>query len=125
MTMTVDKQNCDFHRQLCNDLNQLYAAKNADYGDSFHETFLDEGWAMVRIRLGDKYRRICELTRRSTQKVADESLRDTLIDLANYALMAVMELDREKKAGAKVASPFVEVPNETITRTPSNQESQN
>lgn len=28
--------------------------------------------------------------------VNDESVRDTLIDLANYAIMTVMEIDRDK-----------------------------
>lgn len=81
------------HKTLCNFLNDLYARKNADYGDSFHLSFEQEGMAMPRIRLGDKYNRFCALTRGNKQQVNDESVRDTLIDLANYALMTVLELD--------------------------------
>lgn len=86
------------HRKLCLDLNALYLAKNTDYGDAFHTLFLQEGIATSRIRLGDKYYRFCSLTRgENEQQVTDESVRDTLIDLANYALMSVMELDRLDK----------------------------
>lgn len=84
------------HKELCLQLNDLYARKNADYGDSFHISFEQEGMAMPRIRLGDKYNRFCSLTRNGKQQVNDESIRDTLIDLANYALMTVLELDEEQ-----------------------------
>lgn len=83
------------HLNICSELNNLYARKNADYGDSFHQTFLEEGWAMPRIRLSDKLSRFKTLSRADAeQQVKSESLRDTLIDLANYAIMSVMELDR-------------------------------
>lgn len=88
--------NVEQHDAVCRELNQLYKQKNQDYGDSFHETFLEEGMAMSRIRLTDKLNRFKKLTRHeSVQNVANESVRDTLIDLANYAIMTVMELDRE------------------------------
>lgn len=90
------------HRKIVMGLNELYAKKNADYGDSFHETFKEEGMAMARIRLSDKLNRFKSLTRSKSQQVADESVRDTLLDLANYAIMTVIEMDREAdaKAGA-------------------------
>ena len=81
------------HKVLCDELNALYARKNNDYGDSFHISFVEEGMAMPRIRLGDKFNRFKALSRGAEQKVADESIRDTLIDLANYALMTIMELE--------------------------------
>lgn len=81
------------HKILCEEINDLYAKKNHDYGDSFHKSFLEEGMAMVRIRLGDKFNRFKTLSRNTDQKVMDESIRDTLIDLANYAMMAVLEID--------------------------------
>ena len=82
------------HEELCAYLNTLYAKKNHDYGDSFHEMFLEEGWASSRIRLTDKLNRFKQLTKNpESQQIKDESVRDTLIDLANYALMSVMELD--------------------------------
>ena len=102
----------EHHADICQELHDLYTRKNHDYGDSFHETYLEEGLAMARIRLSDKLNRFKTLSRASqdissghamvfdkdfAQHVADESLRDTLIDLANYAIMTVMELDREKE----------------------------
>ena len=81
------------HKQICLALNNLYANKNHDYGDSFHQTFVEEGMAMPRIRLGDKFNRFKTLSRNGEQKVNDESIRDTLIDLANYAIMTVLEME--------------------------------
>lgn len=81
------------HLNICNEINRLYARKNHDYGDSFHLTFVEEGMAMARIRLGDKFNRFKTLSRGGDQKVNDESIRDTLIDLANYAIMTVLEME--------------------------------
>lgn len=88
------------HAAVCNELNALFARKNADYGDAFHTSFLEEGLAMARIRLGDKLARFKNLSRSNVQMVSDESIRDTLIDLANYAVMTVMELDNAKQEDA-------------------------
>lgn len=81
------------HKIICEEINDLYARKNHDYGDSFHQTFVEEGMAMARIRLGDKFNRFKTLSRGVDQKVNDESIRDTLIDLANYAIMTVVEME--------------------------------
>lgn len=83
----------ELHRKICEELNALYEKKNHDYGDSFHLTFLEEGLAMSRIRLGDKLSRFKTLSKQTDRKVDDESLRDTLLDLANYAIMTVLEID--------------------------------
>lgn len=104
--MNEDKVMC--HKELCDGLNQLYARKNHDYGDSFHQTFVEEGLAMARIRLGDKFSRFKTLSRISPtdstqQQVTDESIRDTLLDLANYAIMTVLELDQ---AEAERTEPY-------------------
>ena len=81
------------HLNICNEINRLYARKNHDYGDSFHQTFVEEGMDMARIRLGDKFNRFKTLSRGGDHKVNDESIRDTLIDLANYAIMTVLEME--------------------------------
>ena len=83
------------HKKICDELNTLYAKKNHDYGDSFHISFVEEGMAMPRIRLGDKFNRFKNLSRNNKQEVNDESLRDTLIDLANYAIMTILEMENE------------------------------
>lgn len=81
------------HMELCKELNALYERKNHDYGDSFHQSFEEEGVAMVRIRLSDKLNRFKTLTRNGGRQVKDESIRDTLMDLANYSIMAIMEME--------------------------------
>ena len=91
--MTTTKTKVQMHREICEEINDLYARKNHDYGDSFHQTFVEEGMAMARIRLGDKVNRFKTLSRSGEQKVDDESIRDTLIDLANYAIMTVLEME--------------------------------
>lgn len=88
-------KNVIHHGAICCELNELYEKKNRDYGDSFHKTYLEEGMAMARIRLTDKLERFKKLTREGGQEVKDESIRDTLIDMANYAIMTAMEVDGE------------------------------
>lgn len=83
----------EMHEKICRELTELYRRKNADYGGSYHKTYLEEGMAMPRIRLTDKLNRFKQLTMKSDQEVKSESIRDTLIDLANYAIMTVMEID--------------------------------
>lgn len=87
------------HAEICGELNKLYGRKNHDYGDSFHKTFIEEGMAMARIRLGDKFNRFKTLSRDNDRKVDDESIRDTLIDLANYAIMTILEMECEADDG--------------------------
>ena len=80
------------HRKICEELNDLYSRKNADYGDSFSKSYAEFGPVMSAIRLGDKLTRVKALVR-GRQQVNDESVRDTLMDLANYAIMTVIEMD--------------------------------
>ncbi len=99
--MRSDGGNKTMHEAVAQELTNLYARKNADYGDSFHQSYLDWGLTMAAIRIGDKYNRFVSLLKKGgIARVNDESMRDTLIDLANYAIMTVMELDREKEEDA-------------------------
>lgn len=94
MTPDLETMNAD-HKTICDALNNLYCSKNKAYGNAFSQSFAEEGMAMPRIRLGDKYRRFCTLTRNPDIAANDESVRDTLLDMANYCIMTVMELDRQ------------------------------
>ena len=69
----------------------LFENKNADYGDAF-ATFGPVG---VLVRLGDKIARLQTVSKTGVQLVNDEKMRDTLIDLHNYAAMAIMLLDED------------------------------
>lgn len=82
------------HKKICAELGALYEKKNRDYGDAFHLSYLEEGLAMSRIRLGDKFNRFKNLSKNpEAQAVNGESIRDTLLDLANYAVMTVIEME--------------------------------
>ena len=83
------------HASICACLTDLYARKNHDYGDSFAKSYREWGLAMPCIRLDDKLNRLKSLAKNPAQ-VRDESIRDTLIDLANYAIMTVIEMELEK-----------------------------
>lgn len=93
-----DNEPIKHHERICKELNTLYAKKNHDYGDSFHKSYDEWGLTMAAIRLGDKYNRFCSLIKAEAE-VKDESIRDTLIDLANYAIMTLMELEQKEQKG--------------------------
>jgi hypothetical protein len=82
------------HRSICEALNALYERKNHDYGDSFGKSFKEYGMAMPCIRLEDKLNRLKALTKDKAQ-VSDESIEDTIMDLANYAIMTLVEMRQE------------------------------
>ncbi len=68
---------------------ELFAKKNADYGDAFAKY----GVIGVLVRIEDKLQRAVSVTKSGINLVNDEKIRDTLIDLHNYAAMAAMLLD--------------------------------
>ena len=84
---------------ICREMADLYDAKNWDYGDSFGKSFEEWGMTMPCIRLKDKLNRLCSLTKNSSQRVQDESIEDSLKDLATYSVMTLIELRREKGTG--------------------------
>ena len=84
-------------KDITEEMNSLYERKNHDYGNSFSETFRKLGIISAATRMLDKMNRIVSLVTKDQQKVNDESLRDTLIDIANYAVMTIMEIDKKKE----------------------------
>jgi hypothetical protein len=68
---------------------ELFTRKNIDYGDAFAKY----GMIGVLMRIEDKLHRSLSITRNGVNLVNDEGLRDTLLDLHNYAAMALMLLD--------------------------------
>ena len=75
-------------------MNQLYERKNRDYGNSFDKTLNEFGVVAGLIRMNDKMNRIKSIYNKDTN-VKDESLEDTLIDLANYAVMTLKWLNNK------------------------------
>lgn len=82
------------HKSICRLLNKTYQEKNADYGDSFGETFESLGIISAVTRIVDKTNRLQNLAT-NERKVEDETIEDTLLDLANYAIMTIIELDEK------------------------------
>ena len=74
---------------------QIHQAKNADYGNSFELSAQLLGRPVVEgllTRMCDKLARACRLAQGQAPQVAGEALQDTLLDLANYAVLAVLAL---------------------------------
>lgn len=79
------------HEKLCKQIHDLYLAKNADYGDSFRKV-REEIPNAILVRLSDKLNRLKKLMNApEEQQVKEESIDDTLMDLANYALLELVE----------------------------------
>ena len=85
------------HKEWCDSLHTLYRVKNKAYGDSFGETFKKLGIISGVTRITDKYNRLVNLATHPDVDSGDESIKDTLIDLANYAIMTAMELDEDEE----------------------------
>ena len=86
------------HQNICNALHEIYVKKNHDYGDSVHDTYEKYGLTSVLVRLEDKLNRAKTLSKKDGL-VADEKLKDTLLDMANYAILAVIEMEAEGHNG--------------------------
>ena len=87
----------DKMKDLTNEILKIYREKNADYGDSFSKSYKEFGIIAPVVRMSDKMERIKQLSKGEDIKVKDESLRDTLIDMANYALMTAVEMELESE----------------------------
>lgn len=78
----------------------VHEAKNADYGDSYglSAKLLRQPVVVGLLhRMTDKLARACRLVQNGTAAVKEESLKDTLLDLANYAVLAVVALEKEQE----------------------------
>ena len=91
----ADLDNVKVHDRICLELNNIYEKKNADYGNSFENSLDKHGMIAGIVRMDDKMSRLISLNSKNEQLVLDESMRDTLMDLANYAIMSVMWLDEQ------------------------------
>lgn len=89
-------------KAITNEMFNLYEIKNKNYGDSFSKQFQEYGLTSVCIRLEDKLNRLKSLNKQISEakngivdiNVDDENIKDTLIDLANYSVLAIMEISK-------------------------------
>lgn len=86
-----EKNDINLHQSICKQLTDIYKDKNADYGNSFSESYQEWGIISAVVRMDDKMRRLKQLAKHDA-KVKSESIEDTLLDLANYAIMTLGEL---------------------------------
>ena len=105
-------------------MDDLYAAKNADYGDSFGQTFEKLGIISAVTRISDKYNRLVSLATKPSNeiKIKDEKIEDTLMDMACYCVMTLVELqlNNQQNHDDNVMTDEVEVPDITVPNiTPS------
>jgi len=70
---------------------ELFAKKNADYGDAFAKF----GVIGVLMRIEDKIQRALSITKSGVALIDSESIRDTMLDLHNYAAMALMLINEK------------------------------
>lgn len=84
-------------KAVTSEMISTYCAKNQDYGDSFATMTEDFGWRYPVIHLTEKLARIRSILvdHNGDNAVPDETARDSLLDLANYAVMTIIELDRK------------------------------
>lgn len=92
------ENNIEKHKNILDNIHETYVAKNNDYGNSFSKSFDKYGVTAAMVRMEDKWNRLESLTSGKKQMVNDESVKDTLLDLANYAIMTFMELERIESA---------------------------
>ena len=77
-------------------MNETFIKKNKDYGNSFDKSCDEWGIIAALVRMEDKLNRLKSITKNGNIQVKDESLKDTLLDLANYAIMTIMWHENKK-----------------------------
>lgn len=97
--MSTFEHRIDNYKRLQADMLQTFVDKDSDYGDSFGKTYEKYGIVSALTRMSDKLNRIDNLTainsRDSSVKMkVDESIEDTLLDLANYAMLTYLEIHK-------------------------------
>lgn len=82
--------------KLTKQMLETFKKKNADYGDSTTQTFKEFGLTSYAIRLNDKLNRIKSFCKKGGLEVKDESCIDTLMDMASYCLLAVIDIKNKE-----------------------------
>ena len=102
------------YQHIINNLEDTYKKKNSDYGNSVGNTYEKFGDISFLTRITDKYNRMVNLVCNSNnvRKVKDEALEDTILDLANYCLLWLVERDYKEQEVTKLGSknkPFRDI----------------
>ena len=96
------------YQYILSNLEDTYKKKNSDYGNSVGDTYEKFGDVSFLTRITDKYNRILSLADKGEcGEVKDEALEDTILDLANYCLLWLVE--REYAGQQKEVKPTKDV----------------
>lgn len=85
----------ELFKEITNKMLEIYEAKNTDYGSSVSDTYRDFGLVSFLVRIQDKLNRLKTLSKQNA-KVTDEKIEDTLLDMANYSILALIELKKDE-----------------------------
>ena len=95
--------NAELFKKITEKMYEVYKAKNADYGDSFNIT-RNEYPNAILVRLQDKFLRLKQLYRNNFKaNVQNESVKDTLMDMANYCILELIAITEQENIN-KVAN---------------------
>ena len=89
-----EENNIIKHKELLNQMHELYKRKNADYGSSTNATYELFGDVSYAVRINDKMNRINNLLKKEKVEVNDESVDDTIMDMANYCILWLMNRNK-------------------------------
>lgn len=103
----MNKAKAEQHEELCGNLHQTYLDKNSDYGSAFEKIWAEVGFICGYTKIADKFYRIQSLMRggKENRKVKQETLKDSLLDLANYCLLSIVEMDSAEEVSKKRHCP--------------------
>ena len=85
------------HQEMMDEIHTLYLQKNAAYGNSFSRLYDELGIVSAATQIAHKYNRLINLVTSDKKDYSYEGVRDTLMDLANYCILTIMELDAQEK----------------------------
>lgn len=90
------KEDVDRFKEITDKMFETFKAKNHDYGSSFSNLFKECGMTYAYGHMAEKLERVKSLMK-DEAKVNGEGMKDSLLDLANYAILTVMEIDKNEK----------------------------
>ena len=90
------KTDADRFKEITDKMFETFKAKNHDYGSSFSNLFKECGMTYAYGHMAEKLERVKSLMK-DDAKVKGKSMKDSLYDLANYAILTIMELEKTEK----------------------------
>ena len=91
-----EKEDVDRFKEITDKMFETFKAKNHDYGSSFSNLFKECGMTYAYGHMAEKLERVKSLMK-DEAKVNGEGMKDSLLDIANYAILTVMEIDKNEK----------------------------